>query len=183
MAGTGRTTLVNTRASGRILGTTQVLSVPTVEERQGLDTTAFAGDTLRVPVNPQIASVLAGYPLPNDPVGAYGARTYATSAKVTTNTDQFSLRIDHRISDRAAFFGRFNFSNVSGPLTNPDQTAIDPKFRHSLSGPPAECGNDLHSHLISELQLGCFFGIHSGHAVFPLDQQYPAGPRVRRRPL
>ena len=112
----------------QVLGTTQVLSVPTVEERQGLDTTAFAGDTLRVPVNPQIAPVLADYPLPNDPVGAYGARTYATSAKVSTNTNQFSLRIDHRISDRATFFGRFNFSNVTGPLTNPDQTAIDPSY-------------------------------------------------------
>ncbi|MBZ5561865.1 MAG: TonB-dependent receptor, partial [Acidobacteriia bacterium] len=112
----------------QVLGTTQVLSVPTAKERQGLDTTAFAGDTLRVPVNPQIVSVLAGYPLPNDPVGAYGARTYATSEKVSTNTDQFSVRIDHRISDRATFFARFNFSNVTGPLTNPDQTAIDPSF-------------------------------------------------------
>ena len=112
----------------QVLGTTQVLSVPTVEERQGLDTTAFAGDTLRVPVNPQIASALAAYPFPNDPVGAYGPRTYATSAKVSTNTDQFSLRIDHRISDKATFFARFNFSNVTGPLTNPDQTAIDPSF-------------------------------------------------------
>ncbi len=112
----------------QVLGTTQVLSVPTVAERQGLDKTAFAGDTLRVPVNPQIASVLAAYPLPNDPVGAYGARTYATSAKVATDTDQFSLRIDHRISDHATFFARFNFSNVTGPLTNPNQTAIDPSF-------------------------------------------------------
>jgi len=112
----------------QVLGTTQVLSVPTVEERQGLDTTAFADDTLRVPVNPQVTSVLAGYPLPNDPLGAYGARTYATSAKVATNTDQFSLRIDHHISDHATFFARFTLSNVTGPLTNPNQTAIDPSF-------------------------------------------------------
>jgi len=112
----------------QILGTTQVLSVPTAGERQGLDTTAFAGDTLRVPVNPQMASVFADYPLPNDPVGAYGARTFATSAKVTTDTDQFSLRIDHRISDHATFFARFTFANVTGPLTNPDQTAINPSY-------------------------------------------------------
>ncbi len=112
----------------QILGTTQVLSVPTAEERQGLDSTAFAGDTLRVPLNPQMVSVLAGYPLPNDPAGAYGARTHATSAKVSTNTDQFSVRLDHRISDQATFFARFNFSNVRGPLTNPSQTAIDPGF-------------------------------------------------------
>ncbi len=112
----------------QILGTTQVLSVPTIAERLGVDTTAFAGDALQVPVTPQIASLLSVYPLPNDPEGAYGARTFATSAKVTTNTDQFSLRIDHRMSDRGALFGRFTFSNVRGPLTNPDQTAIDPTF-------------------------------------------------------
>ncbi|PYT29129.1 MAG: hypothetical protein DMG58_16870 [Acidobacteria bacterium] len=93
------------------LGTTQVLPVPTPGERRGLDSTAFAGDTLMVPVNPQIAGVLDRYPLPNDPQGSYGARTYATSSKVTTVSDQFSLR-----------------NNVTGPSTNPSQIAIDPSF-------------------------------------------------------
>ncbi len=117
----------------QVLGTTQVLSVPTLEERQGRDTTAFPGDTLYVPVNPQIASVLARYPLPNDPQGPYGARTYATSSKVSTRTDQFSVRIDHRISDKATFFARFNLNEVTGPLTNPSQTAIDPSFAVQFS--------------------------------------------------
>ena len=48
----------------QVLGTTQVLSVPTQAERQGLDTTAFPGDTLYVPVNPQMAPILAAYPCP-----------------------------------------------------------------------------------------------------------------------
>ena len=112
----------------QVLGTTQVLSVPTPAERQGINTTAFPGDTLLVPVNPQIAPVLARYPLPNDPQGAYGARTYATSSKVSTTTNQFSVRIDHRISDKAQFFARFNLNQIDGPLTNPNQTAIDPSF-------------------------------------------------------
>jgi hypothetical protein len=112
----------------QVLGTTQVLAVPTAEERQGLDTTAFPGDTLRVPVDPRIAPVLAGYPMPNDPQGAFGARTYAASSKVSTIADQFSVRIDHRISEQATFFARFNFDNIDGPLTNPSQTAIDPSF-------------------------------------------------------
>ena len=112
----------------QVLGTTQILSVPTPQERQGLDTSAFPGDTLVVPVDPRIAPVLAHYPLPNDPRGPYGARTYATSSKVATTTDQFSLRIDHRISDKAQLFTRFNLNQVNGPLTNPNQTAIDPSF-------------------------------------------------------
>src|SRR5882762_10319919 len=51
----------------QVLGTTQVLAVPTAAERVGLDTSAFQGDTLTVPVNPTIAPLLARYPLPNDP--------------------------------------------------------------------------------------------------------------------
>ena len=112
----------------QVLGTTQVLSVPTPEERQGTDTTAFPGDTLFVPVNPQVAPILAAYPPPNDPQGPFGPRTYATSSKVSTSTNQFSVRIDHRASDQGQLFVRFNFNNVNGPLTNPGQSAIDPSF-------------------------------------------------------
>ena len=112
----------------QVLGTTQVFPVPTVAERQGIDTTTFPGDTLFVPVSPAIASVLARYPLPNLPQGAFGARTYAASSKVATVTDQFSIRVDHRISDKAMLMGRFSLNQVRGPTTNPDQTAIDPSF-------------------------------------------------------
>jgi len=112
----------------QVLGTTQVFPVPTAPERRGIDTTTFPGDTLTVPVSPAVAGILAGYPLPDEPQGSYGARTYATSSKVATDTDQFSIRIDHRISDKAALFGRFSLNQVSGPTTNPDQTAINPNF-------------------------------------------------------
>ena len=76
----------------QVLSDTEVIPVPSVAERSGRDTTAFPGDTLIVPVNPQIAKLLARYPLPNDAQGPYGARTYATSSKVTTVSDQFSAR-------------------------------------------------------------------------------------------
>jgi hypothetical protein len=59
----------------QVLGTTQVLAVPTLEERQGQDTKAFPGDTLMVPVNAKIVPVLARYPLPNEPQGPYGLRS------------------------------------------------------------------------------------------------------------
>src|SRR6202165_3535806 len=99
----------------QILGTTQVFPVPTLAERQGIDTTTFPGDTLSVPVNSSIALLLARYPLPNDPHGAYGARTYATSSKVVTTTDQASLRLDHRLSDKATLFLRVSRNQVTGP--------------------------------------------------------------------
>ncbi|MGD0014868.1 MAG: TonB-dependent receptor [Bryobacteraceae bacterium] len=112
----------------QVLGTTQVIPVPTAAERAGRDTTAFPGDTLTVPVDPRIAPLIQRYPLPNDPHGPYGARTYATSSKVATVSDQFSARLDHALSDTSRMFARFSWNNVAGPTTNPSQTAIDPSF-------------------------------------------------------
>lgn len=112
----------------QIQGTTQVLSVPTPAERMGQDTTAFPGDILYVPINPQIQPVLNIYPLPNAPTGAFGANTYATNSKVDTSSNQFSVRIDHRVSEKAQLTGRFTYESTVGPITNPDQTAINPSY-------------------------------------------------------
>ena len=115
----------------QVLGTTQVMPVPTAPERAGIDTLTFpdgSTDTLNVPVDPAIAAILARYPKPNYTAGAYGERTYATASKVTTNANQFSIRLDHKFSPKDQFFARFNFDNLTGPTTNPDQTAIDPLF-------------------------------------------------------
>ena len=115
----------------QVLGTTQVMPVPTLEERQGVDPVTYADgstDTLNVPVNPSIAAILARYPEPNLPTGAYGVRTYATPSTVTTNANQFSFRIDHTFSPKSQFYTRFNWDNLTGPTTNPDQTAVDQAF-------------------------------------------------------
>ena len=115
----------------QVLGTTQVMPVPTAQERTGIDTVTYPDgsvDTLTVPVDPGIAAVLARYPLPNYTAGAFAAHTYATASKVATDADQFSIRLDHKISAKDQFLARFNYDNLSGPTTNPDQTAIDPAF-------------------------------------------------------
>ena len=112
----------------QVLGTTQVIPVPTADERKGIDTTTYPGDTLSVPVSAEIMPVLNGYPLPNEPNGPLGERTYAASSKVVTRTDQFSIRVDHKISDKASLLTRFSLNQVTGPLTNPDQTVINPEF-------------------------------------------------------
>jgi hypothetical protein len=120
--------LVEYQGFRQVLGTTQVLSVPTSEQRSGMDMTAFPGDTLFVPVNPSIGQILARYPLPNYPLGTFGANTYATSSKVNTDADQFSARLDFQSGDRDHWMARFSLDNLSGPTTNPDQTVIDPSF-------------------------------------------------------
>jgi hypothetical protein len=130
--GAGRTFyFVEYQGFRQVLGTTQVMPVPTAAERSGIDVVTYpdrSTDTLTVPVNPSIAAILARYPLPNDPSGSYGDRTYATASKVVTNADQFSARIDHKISPEDQLFARFTMDNLTGPTTNPDQTAIDPAF-------------------------------------------------------
>jgi len=142
----------------QVLGTTQVLPVPTPEERQGIDTTTFPGDTLTVPVDPDIAPVLNHYPLPNEPGGPFGERTYATSSKIETRTDQFSIRVDHKISDKASLITRFSLNQVTGPLTNPDQTAIDPDFGVQFFDHQRNAGvhytRTISSHMTSDTSLG-----------------------------
>jgi len=122
----------------QVLGTTQVLAVPTAAERAGQDVVKYpdgSTDTLQIAggpnspgVNPAIASILARYPLPNNPTGAYGARTYAAPSNVNTDADQFSIRIDQKLGAKGQLFARFNFDNLTGPTTNPDQTLLNPSF-------------------------------------------------------
>ena len=112
----------------QILSDTEVITVPAAREREGFDTTAFPGDTLIVPVDPRIAKILARYPLPNDPSGPYGARTYEVPSRVVTDSDQFSIRLDHNLSDKSRLFGRFTMADVTGPTINPSQTIIDRQF-------------------------------------------------------
>jgi hypothetical protein len=133
-----KTTFYFTQYQGfrQVLGTTQVMPVPSVAQRpngSGVvnETLTFpdgSTDTLAIPVPATIASILKRYPLPNLPTGPYGANTFATASKVVTNADQFSLRIDHKLSAKNQFFARFVMNNLNGPTTNPDQTAIDPTF-------------------------------------------------------
>ena len=115
----------------QVLGTTQVMPLPDASERAGIDNVTYpdgSTDTLTVPIDPGIAAVLARYPQPNYLSGPFQQHTYATASKVDTDANQFSLRIDHRFSAKDQFFARFNLDNLSGPTTNPDQTAIDPTF-------------------------------------------------------
>jgi hypothetical protein len=159
----------------QVLGTTQDLSVPTAAERQGIDTLTFPGDTLMVPVSPAIIPVLKAYPLPNDPGGPFGDRTYATSSKVTTTSDQFSVRIDHKISDKAQFFTRFSLDNTNGPLTNPNQTAIDPSFASTFLDNQRNVGlhyaRTVSANLVLETSLGY---IRSTPSFVPLNSTQPA---------
>ena len=121
----------------QVLGTTQVMPVPSLEQRPAngsqfvYDTVLFPDpanpnvmipDTLTVPVDQKyMAAILERYPKPNLLTGPYGANTYATASKVATDADQVSLRLDHKIGGKDQLFARFTLDNLFGPTTNPDQ--------------------------------------------------------------
>ena len=151
----------------QVLGTTQVFAVPTAAERQGIDTTTYPGDTLYVPVNPAIAPLLNRYPLPNNPQGAFGARTYATYSKVATDTNQFSIRVDQKLSDKSRLFGRFSLNQVNGPTTNPDQTAIDPTFGVNFFDHQRIATVAYARTITSNLTLNAAFGYVRSTPIFP----------------
>ena len=168
----------------QVLGTTQVMPVPTASQRPSggsnlvNDTVSFADgstDTLQVPVNASIAAILGRYPLPNLPTGSFGANTYATASKVTTNADQFSLRIDHRLSEKNQFFARFTMDNLNGPTTNPDQTAIDPAFAVEYLDRQRNVAGTLTTTITPKLTLESSLSITRSTPGFPApDQTDPA---------
>ena len=113
----------------QVLGTTQVLSVPTAAERAGQDTTAFPGDTLIVPVDPKSRNCLRAIRCRTTRRAPFGARTYATSSKVKTVTDQFSARIDHDLGDKSqALLARSASTTSPAPRRIPARPRWTPRF-------------------------------------------------------
>ena len=151
----------------QVLGTTQILAVPTADERRGIDAATFPGDILYVPVNSEIVPLLGRYPLPNDPQGPFGVRTHATSSKVVTNTDQFSIHIDHHLSAAAALFGRFSLNQVDGPTTNPDQTVLDPTFGVNFFDHQRSAALSYTQALSPKLAFVLAFGFVRSTPIFP----------------
>ncbi len=160
----------------QVLGTTQVMPVPSAAERPQngsnivSDTLQFPDgttDTLLIPVNPSIASILARYPLPNLPTGSFGVNTYATASPVATNANQFSIRIDRKFSPRNQFFARFVYDNLDGPTTNPDQTAIDNSFGVAYSDRQRNVVGTLTSTLTPKTVIESSFSITRTMPGFP----------------
>ena len=117
-------------------GAPYFLSVPTPDERKGLvnivGNNGATDDTLQVPVLPAISTILNKYPLPNDPSGSYGARTFLTEFNSPTNRDQYSTRVDEKISDNDSLFFRFSNEDNVLPFRTPSSAILDPTFSSYL---------------------------------------------------
>ncbi len=99
-------------------------------------TTDANGNSTRVPFagnkipqskwDPIAAKLLALFPSPNVPgsISSFGvSNNYLSSPSEPNDTDQFDVRIDHKISDKDSIFGRFSYSNNTdnppGPIPPP----------------------------------------------------------------
>ncbi len=113
------------------LGEPTVIPVPTAAERQGIititDTNGYP-DQLKVPLNPVAEQVLNRYPLPNQPNGQYGANTLNFQFKIPSDNNQFSVRVDHRFSDKDSLFARVSYVNHHVSSDDPVVSIVDPSY-------------------------------------------------------
>jgi hypothetical protein len=110
----------------QLLGEPTVISVPTTAERTGLVT--IGSNQYQVPLNSVASSILGKYPLPNQPSGSYGANTLTFNFKEPLDVNQYSVRIDHHISDHDYLFGRASYINNEQKETDPTAAIEDPSF-------------------------------------------------------
>ena len=153
----------------------------------GSTTTDANGNSTRTPFpgnkipssmfNPIAAKLLSMFPEPNVPgqVSTFGVtNNYLSSPSEPNDTDQFDVRIDHRISDSDSIFGRFSYSNNTDNPPGPDPAAIGcGSFSvGELYQSPTQCGVERDPHLQSA---------HRQRIPFWLFSQPVRAPAVRRQ--
>jgi hypothetical protein len=121
------------------LGEPTVIPVPTSAERSGVVTILDPSQNpyqYQAPLNPAASTILGKYPLPNQPGGIYGANTYNFLFKQPLDVDQYSIRIDHHLSDKDSFFGRASHINNTSQETDPVAAIENPSYSSSLINEP-----------------------------------------------
>ncbi len=145
------------------LGEPTIMSVPTTLERQGVVTVTNANgqsQTLDVPLNPVAQSILNKYPLPNDPTGPNGARTFNNQFKQPSNADQFSIRGDHNFSDKDYMFVRASYINNQTEYTDPVAASENPLFSSTNFNNPRNYAIS-ETHVFSPTMVNVFaFGLN-----------------------
>ena len=88
--------------------------VPDIEARQGIITNAAGQEIRRVPVDPRMVPYLALYPIPNQiPHLGNGIAQSAYSQFLPTDESFFTVRVDHKISERDGLFVRYTFDDAT----------------------------------------------------------------------
>ena len=149
------------------LGEPELIPTPTAAERQGIFPIVGSNgmpDQLLVPLNPLAQTILNGYPLPNQPNGPLGANTFNFMYSLPLNTNQYSARVDHHISDKDSLFVRVTEDHNNEPI-------MDPVAAVERSDFPASFGNEQNNlgltetHLFSPTLLHTFSFAYTEHDI------------------
>lgn len=104
------------------LGLTSLSTVPSVDARAGLVPDPTTGELVNVGVAPVIRPYLELYPLPNGRDFDDGTAELVRAVNRPTNQDYIMGRIDHRLSDRDSFYGRYVIDD--GDITDPGELGL-----------------------------------------------------------
>jgi hypothetical protein len=116
------------------LGEPTIMNVPTSDERSGI--VQINGYQYQVPLNSVAQQVLGKYPLPNQPNGIYGANTFNKLFKQPTTVNQYSVRVDHKISASDSLFGRASYINNELKDANAVAAIEGPSFASEVINNP-----------------------------------------------
>jgi hypothetical protein len=130
------------------LGLTSVVTVPSPAARDGILSTGI------ISVAPGVQKYLALYGLPNAGLLTPGdTGIFATQEQQVVNANYFTIRVDHKLSEKDHVFGTYVFDNT--PLTTPDN------FNDVLMGYLTkrqflilEENHTFNSHLVNSLRFG-----------------------------
>jgi len=137
-----------------------IMPVPTAAERQGMVTITPATGApyvLQVPITTAASTILNAYPLPTNPNGVYGPRTFQGAFSQPTNRDQYSGRLDQRFSDKDSFFFRYSVATNVQPDQDPNEAVINPTYPQTESNNWVNAGlSETHvfrPNLINEVRI------------------------------
>lgn len=153
------------------LGEPTIMEVPTSDERNGL--IAINGYQYQAPLNSVAQQVLSKYPSPNQPNGIYGANTYNDLFKQPWDDDQYSIRIDHKISEKDSLFGRATYINNTQKDTDPVAAIENPSFSaENINNPRNYAVSETHTFSPTLLNTLIFSVNRQIEGSLPPSQEY-----------
>jgi carboxypeptidase family protein/TonB-dependent receptor-like protein len=103
------------------LGSTYIVPTFGPDLRRGL--IPGRNGVTQVAVKPEVVPYLSLYPLPNGPLHSDGTGDYIYGFSRPTDEDTFQVRMDHTLSEKDSFFGRYTFLDSSQTILNASGTS------------------------------------------------------------
>jgi TonB dependent receptor/Carboxypeptidase regulatory-like domain len=115
--------IFNSRLAGFSANPNGLCGMPIGTDALGNPTNKFTGNAgLNTPIDPLAARLAAFFPQPNADIAGNNFRVDPVRSE---NRNNFDVRIDHRISDKDASFGRFSYENQPSFIPAPFNNVLD----------------------------------------------------------